>query len=136
MESVYSFRVRYAETDQMGTFYNARALEWFEVGRSELARTLGIPYREWEDRGAFLPLVEAHVKYQGRARYDDLLTITTRAFVVGITRIRFECEIVHAEKEGRVASGYTIHAVTNAEGRPMRVPAWVCQIIPEAPDAR
>ena len=67
------FRVRYSETDQMQTFYNSRALEWFEVGRTELSRALGVPYSEWERRGILMPLVEARVFFRGRARYDDLL---------------------------------------------------------------
>ncbi len=71
-------RVRYSETDQMGTFYNSRPLEWFECGRTELLRSIGLPYAELEARGVFLPLVESHVEYLGRARYDDLLQLTTR----------------------------------------------------------
>lgn len=63
-----AFRVRYSETDQLGTFYKVRALEWFECGRTELLRAAGLSYAEMERRGLFLPLVEAHVQYQGRAR--------------------------------------------------------------------
>src|SRR5512146_770718 len=70
-------RVRYSETDQMGTFYNSRPLEWFECGRTELLRSVGLPYSELEARGVFLPLVESHVEYLGRARYDDALRMTT-----------------------------------------------------------
>ena len=66
-------RVRYSETDQMGTYYNSRALEWFEVGRSELSRSMGLPYAEWEQRGAFLPVVEA------QARLGDLEEIEPAA---------------------------------------------------------
>src|ERR1039458_1458423 len=69
-ECTVQFRVRYSETDQMGTFYNSRALEWFECGRTELLRSLRLPYAEMEKRGVFLPVVEAHVEYRGRARYD------------------------------------------------------------------
>jgi YbgC/YbaW family acyl-CoA thioester hydrolase len=72
------FRVRYSETDQMGTFYYSRPLEWFECGRTELLRCLGLPYAEMEQRGVLLPVVEAHVDYLGRARYDDLLRMTSR----------------------------------------------------------
>ena len=56
-----TLRVRYSETDQMGTFYNSRALEWFEVGRTEIMRAKGMTYVEWEKQGYMLPLVEAHV---------------------------------------------------------------------------
>ena len=58
----------------MGTFYNSRALEWFECGRTELMRNrLGMSYAVLEEKGVFLPLVEAHLEFQGGARYDDLL---------------------------------------------------------------
>jgi acyl-CoA thioester hydrolase len=116
-------RVRYSETDQMGTFYNAVALEWFECGRTDLLRTIGTPYVDMESRGVLLPLVEAHVHYTGRARYDDPLTITTTAELGGRARLRFNMKIVH-ESGSPVADGYTIHAFTNADGRPIRPPEW------------
>ena len=78
ISDVLQLRVRYSETDQMGTFYNSRALEWFECGRSELIRRkLEMSYAVLEARGAFLPLVEAHLEFQGGARYDDLLEIAS-----------------------------------------------------------
>ena len=74
LKDVIQLRVRYSETDQMGTFYNSRALEWFECGRTELMRNrLGMSYAALEEKGVFLPLVEAHLEFQGGARYDDLL---------------------------------------------------------------
>jgi acyl-CoA thioester hydrolase len=122
-------RVRYSETDQMGTFYNSRVLEWFECARSEIMRKLGIPYVEMEARGFFLPLIEAHVAYQGRARYDDLLELTTRVAFEGRARLRCEVTIVQAESRRPVASGHTIHAFTTHEGRPQRPPAWFIGLV-------
>jgi acyl-CoA thioester hydrolase len=122
---VLRFRVRYSETDQLGTFYNSRALEWFECGRTELMRALGIPYVEMEARGACLPLVEAHVKYQGRARYDDLLEMKTVLSMAGKASLKFEIEIVQTRDRAPVASGYTVHAITNPQGKPMRCPPWL-----------
>ena len=136
------FRVRYSETDQMGTFYNSRALEWFEVGRTELLRAIGRPYAEMESRGVLLPLAEAHVEYLGRARYDDELEMSVTAQMSGRARVRFDVQIAHvgeASKSGdgatgsqadlMVAKGYTVHAVTDPSGRPIRPPAWFCQAI-------
>jgi acyl-CoA thioester hydrolase len=128
MENTVLFRVRYSETDQMGTFYNSRALEWFECGRTELLRATGVPYAEMERRGAFLPVVEAHVEYRGRARYDDLLKMTSRGSLVGKARLRVDVEIVHAEGGAPVACGYTIHAVTNPSGKPIRPPEWLATL--------
>ena len=129
------FRVRYSETDQMGTFYNARALEWFECGRTELLRHLGLPYTTMESRGVFLPLVEAHVEYLGRARYDDLLTMTTTAQMLGRVRLRTQVEIRQSDSGRDVARGYTVHAFTDAAGKVIRPPAWFGGLFPPPPVA-
>jgi acyl-CoA thioester hydrolase len=125
----FQFRVRYAETDRMGTFYNARALEWFEVGRSELARAMGLPYGEWEKRGVFLPLVESHVRYQGRASYDDLLEMTVAVEAIGLVRLKFSNTVVHAESRAPVCAGHTVHVLLGADGRPVRMPGWVEELV-------
>lgn len=123
------FRVRYSETDQMGTFYNSRALEWFECGRSDLLRRQGMSYAEMEQRGVFLPLIEAHVEYLGRARYEDLLEMTTTAEMSGRARLRSEVKIVHAESGTPVAQGYTVHAFTDERGKAIRPPTWFLALI-------
>ncbi len=125
-KSTTKLRVRYSETDQMGTFYNSRALEWFEVGRTDWLRQAGIPYAEMEQRGAFLPLVESHVEYHGRARYDDQLELVTTAAMAGKASMRFDVAIAHISGE-RVAGGYTVHAIVNAEGKPIRPPQWLAE---------
>lgn len=131
--TVTEFRVRYSETDQMGTFYNSRALEWFECGRTELLRALGLPYAEMERRGVLLPVVEAHVEFRGRARYDDLLRMRSCVTWIGKVRLRFEHEIVRADTGDPIAAGYTIHAVTDASGKPIRPPAWLCALVQRTP---
>jgi acyl-CoA thioester hydrolase len=118
------FRVRYSETDQMGTFYNSRPLEWFECGRTEILRSLGMTYAEMEARGLLLPLIEARVEYLGRARYDDLLEMTCTMAMEGRARLRWEAEITHAGTSQKVVRGHTLHAFTDTHGRPMRPPAW------------
>lgn len=128
-EITTSLRVRYSETDQMGTFYNSRALEWFECGRTEWLRATGVPYAEMEQKGLLLPLVEAHVEYRGRARYDDLLTLTTSAGLSGKARLRFDVRIVNAQTGAAVAEGYTVHAITDPAGRPIRPPAWFVEVL-------
>ena len=126
-ERTHRFRVRYSETDQMGTFYNSRALEWFELGRTELLRHLGTPYAQMERRGALLPLVEAHVEFLGRARYDDELEMTTRVALQGRARLRFDVHVRHVQGEG-VVRGWTVHAVTDPSGRPIRPPTWLTEL--------
>jgi acyl-CoA thioester hydrolase len=125
-------RVRYSETDQMGTFYNSRPLEWFECGRSEGFRALGVPYALLEERGLYFPLVEARVEYQGRARYDDLLEMTSYFSWAGRARLRCRVEIVHAGSRKPVVVGHTIHAFTDRDGRAIRPPDWFRQLLESA----
>lgn len=126
---ILELRVRYSETDQMGTFYNSRALEWFEVARTELLRAAGIAYAEMEHRGVLLPLVEAHVRFEGRARYDDLLHIEASAAMSGKASVRFDYRIIHKSSGVPVTTGHTIHAVTNADARPIRAPQWLIEAL-------
>jgi acyl-CoA thioester hydrolase len=113
----------------MGTFYNSRVLEWFEVGRTELSRKIGLPYSEWERRSTYLPLVEAFVRFRGRACYDDELEMTTTVSLAGRARIRFDNLIVHAGGAELVAEGHTIHVVTDQSGSPKRIPDWVLEAV-------
>jgi acyl-CoA thioester hydrolase len=107
LSDLLQLRVRYSETDQMGTFYNSRALEWFECARTELMRRrLGMSYTALEARGVFLPLVEAHLEFLGPARYDA---------------------------SGKpVVRGYTVHAFTDRQGKPIRPPVWFIDMLTKA----
>ncbi|HYG36776.1 MAG TPA: thioesterase family protein [Clostridia bacterium] len=133
LSDVLPLRVRYSETDQMGTFYNSRALEWFECGRTELMRNrMGMSYSVLEAKGAFLPLVEAHLEFQGGARYDDLLHITSVVEWCGRARLRFDVQVIQAENKRPVVRGYTIHAFTDKQGKPIRPPAWFVDLFNRA----
>jgi acyl-CoA thioester hydrolase len=130
LQDVLQLRVRYSETDQMGTFYNSRALEWFECGRTELMRRrLGMSYAALEEKNVFLPLVEAHLEFQGGARYDDLLDIASTVEVSGRARLRFNVQINQNAGGKPVVRGYTIHAFTDAAGKPIRPPAWFLELL-------
>jgi acyl-CoA thioester hydrolase len=120
-----TIRVRYAETDQMGTFYNSRALEWFEVGRTELMRAHGMPYVDWEAQGFLLPLVEAHVNYRGRARYDDALDVAVAMTMAGRASLKFAVTITRGGQV--VAEGWTVHAIVDPAGKPTRPPRWLLE---------
>jgi acyl-CoA thioester hydrolase len=133
LSDVLQLRVRYSETDQMGTFYNSRALEWFECGRTELMRRrLGMSYAVLEARGVFLPLVEAHLEFQGGARYDDLLEIASTVDVSGRAKLRFDVQIHHGESRKAVVRGYTVHAFTDRQGKPIRPPTWFIEMLAKA----
>ena len=123
------FRVRYSETDQMRTYYNSRVLEWFECGRTELMRSLGITYREIEREGMLMPLREAHVEYLGTAQYDDELRMTSTLSMPGRARFRFDVEIVEAATGRAVCRGWTEHVVTNISGKPIRPPQCLLAVV-------
>lgn len=124
-----TFRVRYVETDLMGGYYHGRALDWFEMGRTELSRSLGMPYSEWEKRGVFIPVIEVAIKYKSRATYDDLLQMTVSAETLGRTRLKFTHTILHADSGRLVCEGSTVHALIDARGFPQRIPEWVLALI-------
>ena len=122
-------RVRYADTDQMGVVYYANYLVWFEIGRTEWLRDAGWNYREMEETGVSLPVIEAHCEYRQPARYDDEIEIRTRATLATPARLRFDYQAVRAAGETLVAEGHTVHAALGANGRPCRLPARVRELL-------
>ena len=115
-------RVRYGETDQMGTFYYARALDWLECGRTEALRACGMPYATMEHQGILLPVVEAHICCHGPARYDDALEVATVISLSGKAKLRFDARVTHHETGALIVTGYTLHAIAGPGGKPMRPP--------------
>jgi acyl-CoA thioester hydrolase len=133
LHDTMQLRVRYSETDQMGTFYNSRALEWFECGRTELMRhKLGMSYAALEAKGVFLPLVEAHLEFLGGARYDDLLNVASTVELSGRARLRFAVQINQGDTGKPVVRGYTVHAFMNGDAKPIRPPAWFVELLERA----
>lgn len=110
-------RVRYKDTDRMGVAYYSNYLVWFEVGRTEFFRELGVPYAEFESINIFLPVIKACCEYKLPAHYDDELKIITRVDNLHEVRISFEYE-VWRERE-LLARGSTEHAFVNENGRPV-----------------
>ena len=117
-----TLRVRYAETDQMGVAWHGQFFAWFEVGRTDLLRRYGCSYRELEQQGLRFPVVEAQARYLRPARYDDVLEICTRLTSLGRARLEFAYEVRREGTEGPLATGSTVHATVDAQGRPQRVP--------------
>lgn len=118
-------RVRYAETDKMGVVYYANYLVWFEVGRTDWLRETGWSYREMEVDGLALPVIEAHCEYRQGAKYDDEIDVRTRASKASGVRIRFDYEVVRRADGAVVATGHTVHATIDRQGRPVRLPERV-----------
>lgn len=118
-------RVTYGETDAMGIVYYANYLRWFEMGRTEFMRHLGIAYKELEDRGTYLPVSEVFCKYFISARYDDILIIETTIGFLKRASIQFAYRILRKSDGAELVTGTTLHAFTDREGKIVRVPAFL-----------
>jgi len=89
-------------------------------------------YAALEEKGVFLPLVEAHLEFQGGARYDDLLDVATTVEFSGRARLRFEVQITQNASRRPVVRGYTVHAFMDASGKPIRPPEWFGELLEKA----
>jgi acyl-CoA thioester hydrolase len=124
-------RVRYAETDQMGVVYYANYLVWMEVARVDHCRMLGFEYRSMhEDSGAFLAVTEAHCRYRASAKFNDEVDVEAWVSEVRSRSIRFSYEMRRSADEEMLATGETLHAVTNREGRMIRLPEQYREFFP------
>lgn len=113
------FRVRYAETDQMGIAHHAGYFVWFEMGRSEFCRAMGLPYGEWEKNGVFMPAVEVSCRYKSPLLYDELVTMEVKVIEVAAASMTFGYKLIH--DDGKLAAeGWTKHAFANPQGKLIR----------------
>ena len=120
IESRCQVVVRYAETDMMGVVYHGNYLPWFEVGRTTLLKEMGLAYRQLEADGYRLPVLEVSAKYFRPAVYDDTITIVTTLREKPVLRIRLEYEVRRGDE--LLATGWTVHAFIDREGKPVRPP--------------
>ena len=121
MQSRTPITVRYAETDMMGVVYHGSYLPWFEVGRTDLMKQYGLPYRQLEAEGFFLPVLEVGARYVKPARYDDAITIVTTLREKPLLRIKLEYEVRRGDE--LLATGFTLHVFIDRAGRSVRPPA-------------
>jgi len=126
---LHRLRVRYSDTDAMGIVYYSRYLEFFEAARSDMLRSLGLPYSDFEQAGYALPVVEAHCRYFRGARFDQLLIIECRIAGITAARLRIDYLVSGSESGSNLAEGYTIHAFTNQKGRPIKPPPVFTDLI-------
>jgi acyl-CoA thioester hydrolase len=118
-----SLRVRYAETDQMGVVYHANYLIWFEVGRVELMRALGVEYKKMESEDdCHIVVADAHCRYQQSARYDEILRIRTRIVESRNRIVKFAYEVFRDADGELLATGDTTHIICGSNGRPKLLP--------------
>ena len=127
-------RVRYAETDKMGSVYDANYLVCFEIGRTDYCRARGFSYRDMEQsEDAFLVVAEAYCRYKAPAYYDDELIVRTHITELRKRSLRFGYEIVRASNGQVVAEGETGHVVTDSSGRVRSFPEGYAQRLLSAP---
>ena len=123
--NVTSYRVIYGDTDQMGVVYYANYLRWFEKGRSEFLRQIGLPYSMIEQQGFNFPVVEVSCRYSQSARYDEVIQIETALVELSRASLSFDYRIVREADKGVLASGSTRHACVDRSGRVIRTPKFL-----------
>jgi acyl-CoA thioester hydrolase len=113
----------------MGFAYNANYLRWFEIGRTELFRSLGLTYREIESRGIYLPVSEVYCRFITPVQYDDLLVIETSIDPAVKGAMKFDYQLFNDDGQKAVATGYTKHPYVDREGRVVRPPLFLREFI-------
>jgi len=122
-------RVRYQETDQMGIVYYSNYFVYFEMGRIEFLRSVGISYAELEKENVFLAVADAHCKYRSPAVFDDLLVVKTCISMMKLARIEFSYEIRRVNEEALIAEGSTLLACLGANKKPMAIPEKIRDVL-------
>lgn len=142
-EPVYSYRhamrSRYSETDQMGIVYYGRYMEYFEVARTEMIRSLGFPYARLEDRGIFLPVVSAQARYHGSLTYDEPFEVEVSVFEWPSVRLQTWYRVFRTDPEASPQAGTPASPVTSgfvelcfmdaASRRPVPAPDFFLQAL-------
>jgi acyl-CoA thioester hydrolase len=118
-------RAIYADTDAMGIVYHTNYIRWFEVGRTELFRDMGILYTEVEAAGFNLPLTQVYCHYLLPTHYDDLIFVDTEIAYLKRASMKFAYLIRDEKREKLLTEGYTIHACTDRAGKIIRIPAVI-----------
>ena len=116
-------RVRYQETDGQGRLHHANYFTYFEMGRTELLRAAGFSYREFEAAGLMLVVAEITCRYLAPANYDDVLTLRTTTAAARGARVTHEYQL--SRDDVVLATGRSVVACINRDGRVMRLPAFL-----------
>ena len=126
-----TYRVIYGDTDRMGVAYHANYLRWFEIGRAELFRSLGMTYKFIEEQGFYLPVAEVNCKFISSAQYDDLILIETTIDNGVRGGIKFNYRILRSPDETELVRGFTRHAFMDRKGRVVRPPSFIVDLLKE-----
>lgn len=129
LKSRITYRVIYGDTDNMGYAYNANYLRWFEMGRGEMFRNLGLTYKSIEEKGYFMPLSEIQCKFLSPVKYDDLLIIETTLDTSFKGGMKFTYRILNEDGKTVQATGSSKHAFVNIDRKIVRPPCCVVDVI-------
>ncbi len=125
-----NIRIRYKDTDRMGVVYYGNYLTFFEIGRSEYMRDLGLPYSKLEAGGYSLVVTEATAKYHANVGYDSMIKVKTAITELRKVRVRFDYEVV-SENNKRLVSGHTVHACLDSNQKLVKIPPEMVRIMEE-----
>ncbi len=124
-----SFRIRYAETDQMGVVYHGNYPQYLEMGRVEWLRNFGVSYKDMEENGVMLPVISLQLNFKKSAVYDDLISVSTRLVKTPSVRIEFDYEI-HNEDGELLATANTVLVFMDMKTkRPIKCPDYLLEKI-------
>ena len=118
-------RVRYSETDQMGVVYHGNYAQFFELGRTEWLRKLGVTYKNMEISGIMLPVISLSCNFIKSAKYDDILTIETFLKKKPMVKIEFEYKIINQEDELICTGGSVLAFMNMKTSKPLRCPDYL-----------
>lgn len=126
-----SFRVRYAETDQMGVVYHGNYAQYLEMGRVEWLRQYGISYKSMEEKGIMLPVISLQMNFKKPAVYDDLLTVETILKKTPSVKIEFDFKIFNEANELLAEAEVILAFIDMTTKRPIKCPDYVLEAISE-----
>jgi acyl-CoA thioester hydrolase len=121
-QSVSKVRVRYSETDQMGVVYHGNYASYFEIGRTDALRALGLTYRQFEDDNLMMPVLEMNCRFIKPAYYDELLTIKTTMHSLPTVRLKFDYEIFNEREELITTGSVTLVSMNKTTRKPCNSP--------------
>ncbi len=124
-EHYSNIRVRYAETDQMGVVYHGNYAQYFEIGRTEWLRSLGVSYKSMEKNGVMLPVISLNCSFKKSALYDDQLTVKTILRKKPAVKIEFDYEITNQNQELLCTGSATLAFIDIKTKKPTRCPAYI-----------
>ncbi|RKE95061.1 acyl-CoA thioesterase [Ichthyenterobacterium magnum] len=120
-----NIRIRYGETDQMGIVYHGNYVQYFEIGRTEWLRKMGLSYKEMENQGIMLPVISLLINYKKSARYDDLIKVKTQLKKMPSARIEFDYEITNENDEILTTGNSVLVFMDVNKNRPTRCPQYI-----------